>query len=97
MQSKMVNVFLTSTTLGLHNYCPITLKLSKKYVGAMRQVLRGHLRRNCDQCGGALRMTEPAAVFTDALTVFRNVATYHGFQLLQDATEWLLQMPSAAH
>ncbi|CAL8464190.1 g3725 [Coccomyxa elongata] len=62
-----------------------------------RQVLQGHLRRNCDQCGGTLRTTEPAAAFTDALTVFRNVATYHGFQLLQDATEWLLQMPSAAH
>ena len=58
-------------------------------------MLRGHLRRNCDQCGGALANTEPAAGFAEALTVFRNVATYHGFQLLQDATEWLLQMPSA--
>ena len=61
----------------------------------MRQVLRGHLRRNCDQCGGALTNTEPAAVFWEALTVFRNVAKYHCFQLLQEATEWLLQIPSA--
>jgi DNA polymerase epsilon subunit 1 len=59
------------------------------------QVLRGHLRSNCDQCGGALTNTEPAAAFRESLTVFRNVAKYHCFQLLQETTEWLLQMPFA--
>ena len=54
-------------------------------------MLRGHLRRNCDECGGALRNTQAPEQFRDALTVFRNVASYHCFQLLQDSTEWLLQ------
>ena len=54
-------------------------------------MLRGHLRRNCDECGGALTNTQAPAQFRDALTIFRNVASYHCFQLLQDSTEWLLQ------
>ena len=59
------------------------------------QVLRGHLRRNCDECGGALTSTQTPAAIHDSLTIFRNVASYHGFQLLQDSTEWLLQAHAA--
>ena len=59
------------------------------------QVLRGHLRRNCDQCGGALVNTRTPAELRDTLTVLRNVARYHCFALLQDVTDWLLQAPSA--
>jgi DNA polymerase epsilon subunit 1 len=58
-------------------------------------VLRGHLRRNCDECSGALTNQQSPAQFRDALTVFRNVASYHCFQLLQDCTEWLLQAHGA--
>ena len=59
------------------------------------QVLRGHSRRNCDECGGALTSTQTPAAIHDSLTIFRNVASYHGFQLLQDSTEWLLQTHAA--
>ena len=45
--------------------------------------------------GGALTSTQTPAAIHDSLTIFRNVASYHGFQLLQDSTEWLLQAHAA--
>ena len=59
------------------------------------QVLRGHLRRNCDQCGGALANTLSPEASRERLTVLHNVARFHCFALLQDVTEWLLQAPAA--
>ncbi len=54
------------------------------------QVGRGHLRRCCDQCGGALACAQPPAAHAAGLAVFRGIARFHGFQLLAEAVEWLL-------
>lgn len=55
-----------------------------------KQVAAGHLRRACGLCGGDLAPTMPPAWFRKQLTVFRNVAAYHGFELLQQTAAWLL-------
>jgi hypothetical protein len=57
------------------------------------QVGRGHLRRCCDQCGGALACAQPPAAHAAGLAVFRGIARFHGFQLLAEAVEWLLGGP----
>ena len=80
--------------LSLHR-CEVSQLLHEAIRERSTQVLRGHLRRNCDECGGALTSTQTPAAIQDTLTIFRNVASYHGFQLLQDSTEWLLQAHSA--
>ena len=54
------------------------------------QVLAGHLRSSCGLCSGELRPTLPAAVFRKQLVVFRNIAGFHGFELLEQLADWLL-------
>jgi len=56
-----------------------------------RAVTSSHLRGACGACGGDLRCTVPSNVRRTQLTVFRNVAAFHGFPLLQEMAEWLLQ------
>ena len=46
-------------------------------------------------CGGELKCTEPADVFRKRLTVFKNIARYHSFQLFMELVEWLLEEPYA--
>lgn len=58
---------------------------------AVVQVSSGHLSRQCRMCGGALANTETPQQLTGGLAVFRNVAQAHGFDLLAEATQWLLQ------
>ena len=72
---------------------PLTVMSMQMFCHHM-QVLRGHLRRSCDQCGGALGNTQSPAELRDTLAVLRNVARYHCFALLQDLTDWLLQGPA---
>ena len=38
---------------------------------------------------------QSAESFRQGLTVFRNVAQYHVFELLAEIVEWLLELPSA--
>jgi len=57
------------------------------------QVSSGHLARQCKLCGGELKCTQPADVFRKQLTVFKNIARYHSFQLLMEIVEWLLEEP----
>ena len=54
------------------------------------QVLAGHLRSSCGLCSGELRPTLPSAVFRKQLVVFRNIAGFHGFELLEQLSDWLL-------
>lgn len=61
----------------------------------MLQVSAGHLARQCKLCSGELKCTEPADVFRKRLTVFKNIARYHSFQLLMELVEWLLEEPHA--
>ncbi|KAF5838378.1 hypothetical protein DUNSADRAFT_2987 [Dunaliella salina] len=56
-----------------------------------RAVTSSHLRGACGACGGDLRCTVPSNVRRTQLTVFRNVAAFHGFPLLHEMAEWLLQ------
>lgn len=62
-----------------------------------KNVASGHLARQCKMCGGELKCTEPADVFRKRLTVFKNIARYHSFQLLMEIVEWLLEEPGAQH
>ncbi len=55
-----------------------------------RAVSSSHLRSACATCGGDLRCTMPRSVRRTQLTVFRNVAAFHGFPLLLEMAEWLL-------
>ncbi|KAK9830879.1 hypothetical protein WJX81_001263 [Elliptochloris bilobata] len=61
-----------------------------------KQVGRGHLRRCCDQCGGELACTQSPAGHAAGLAVFRGIARFHGFELLAETVEWLLEVPGAA-
>jgi DNA polymerase epsilon subunit 1 len=54
-------------------------------------VTSSHLKGACGACGGDLRLTVPCAVRRTQLTVFRNVAAFHGLPLLQEMAEWLIQ------
>ena len=55
------------------------------------QVLAGHLRSSCGLCSGDLKPTLPPAAFRKQLVVFRNIASFHGFELLEQMSEWLLE------
>ena len=69
--------------------------LTTKLAGA--QVGSGHLRRCCDRCGGELACTQPPAAHAAGLAVFRGIARFHGFELLAETAEWLLEGPPAPH
>lgn len=56
-----------------------------------RAVTSSHLRAACSVCGGDLRATLPALARLTQLKVFRNAAAFHGFGLLREMAEWLLQ------
>ncbi|DBA81285.1 TPA: hypothetical protein ACH3X2_006902 [Trebouxia sp. C0005] len=58
-----------------------------------KNVSSGHLARQCKHCGGELKCAQPADVFRKQLTVFKNIARYHSFQLLMEIVEWLLEEP----
>ena len=50
----------------------------------------GSQRCSCGLCSGELRPTLPSAVFRKQLVVFRNIAGFHGFELLEQLADWLL-------
>ena len=49
----------------------------------------------CGACGGSQDVTRPASQITQLLQTFRNIARYHGFDLLAEISEWLLEEPSS--
>lgn len=55
-----------------------------------KQVSSGHLRASCSLCSGDLRPTLPPQEFKKKLVVFRNMAEFHGFQMLEQSAAWLL-------
>eukprot|EP00897_Mesotaenium_endlicherianum_P006206 jgi/Mesen1/5613/ME000282S04763 len=59
-----------------------------------RQIKMGHVAQQC-QCAGDFRCTETPQQSRQRLQVFLNIARYHGFQLLEEAVEWLLEIPRA--
>ncbi|KAK9798895.1 hypothetical protein WJX73_003389 [Symbiochloris irregularis] len=61
-----------------------------------RRVAGPNLGSVCPHCAGALQTNIPLQDFKKNLSVFRNIALYHAFDLLGEAAEWLLQLPSAA-
>lgn len=59
------------------------------------QVAGMHLGSSCASCAGPLAARQPAQSFKQGLTVFRNIAQYHAFELLEELVEWLLELPTA--
>ena len=57
----------------------------------LAQVLAGHLRSSCGLCSGDLKPTIPPATFRKQLVVFRNIANFHSFELLEQMSDWLLE------
>lgn len=55
-----------------------------------KQVKRGHAAGQC-QCAGAFVATQPPAAMRQGLRVFGNIARWHGFDMLQENVDWLLQ------
>eukprot|EP00850_Spirogloea_muscicola_P017955 SM000159S01786 [mRNA] locus=s159:288661:304957:+ [translate_table: standard] len=55
-----------------------------------RQVKSAHLADQC-RCAGAFECTEAPDAFRQRLKVFANIAAFHGFELLQECVQWLLQ------
>lgn len=55
------------------------------------QVASDHVASACHFCNGPLRATQPADGLRKGLTVFRNIARFHGFELLQEVAEWMLR------
>ncbi|GBG71097.1 hypothetical protein CBR_g8396 [Chara braunii] len=60
-----------------------------------RQVKADRLAEQC-KCAGPFCCTESPLEFRQRLRVFLNIARYHGFILLQEAVEWLLEIDAAA-
>jgi DNA polymerase epsilon subunit 1 len=58
-----------------------------------RAVTARHLRGACGRCGAELCGTLLPSLFRKRLTVFRSVAVYHGFPVLQQQADWLLAAP----
>ncbi|GAX75625.1 hypothetical protein CEUSTIGMA_g3069.t1 [Chlamydomonas eustigma] len=59
-----------------------------------KQVLAGHFRNTCGLCSGDLKPTLPVEVLKKQLVVFRNIARFHGFELLEQLSDWTLQSHS---
>ncbi|KAG2442618.1 hypothetical protein HXX76_002703 [Chlamydomonas incerta] len=55
-----------------------------------KQVTAGHLRSLCGLCGGGLVVTRGPEAAARRLTVFRNLARFHGFGMLRELAGWLL-------
>ena len=60
-----------------------------------KQVAAGHMSCQCAYCNGPLRATQPPAAFRKGVVVFRNIARFHGFELLQESAQWLLDSSAA--
>ena len=66
-------------------------ELEKLTADINMQVASGHLSRQCKRCGGKLVNTQTPEALREGLTIFRNVARYHSFDLLMELLEWLLE------
>lgn len=51
------------------------------------QIATEHLNGGCKQCGGSLTNTVRPDVARKRLVVFRNLAAYHKFELLQQLAD----------
>jgi hypothetical protein len=54
------------------------------------QIATDHLGGGCKQCGGYLTNTIRPDAARKRLAVFRNLAAYHGFELLQQMADFAL-------
>jgi hypothetical protein len=54
---------------------------------ARAQIATEHLAGSCKQCGGSLANTVRPDVARRRLVVFRNMAAYHKFELLQQLAD----------
>ncbi|GLC51172.1 hypothetical protein PLESTB_000473800 [Pleodorina starrii] len=61
-----------------------------------KQVTSGHLRSLCGLCGGGLTNTRRPEGAARRLTVYRNLARFHGFGVLAEMAGWLLGEEAAA-
>lgn len=59
---------------------------------ACTQIAAEHLCGSCKQCGGSLTNTVRPDVARKRLVVFRNLATYHKFELLQQLADGALAL-----
>jgi DNA polymerase epsilon subunit 1 len=55
-----------------------------------KQVKRGHAAAQC-QCAGAFRVSDAPTTARHGLRVFHNIADWHGFEMLGETVDWLLQ------
>lgn len=55
------------------------------------QVVSSHLKALCSFCSGDLKLQLPAATIRKQLVVFHNIAVFHGFEVLEQLSGWLLQ------
>ncbi|KIZ01562.1 DNA polymerase epsilon subunit 1 [Monoraphidium neglectum] len=55
-----------------------------------KQIATDHLGGGCKQCGGYLTNTIRPDAARKRLAVFRNLAAYHGFELLQQMADFAL-------
>ena len=98
MQHNLLCRWGTSTCGAAADQVAATLHTpawSEPYLSSI-QVGRGHLRRCCDQCGGELACMQSPEAHAAGLAVFRGIARFHGFELLAETVEWLLNVPGAA-
>jgi hypothetical protein len=51
---------------------------------------------SCGLCSGDLKPTLPAEVLRKQLVVFRNIARFHSFELLEQLSDWALQSHSGS-
>ena len=59
------------------------------------QVAAGALKTVCSACGGSQLVTQSAKEATQLLQMFHNIARFHGFDLLAELCDWLLEQPSS--
>jgi len=55
-----------------------------------KQVKRGHAAAQC-QCAGDFAAAQAPGSMRQGLRVFSNIAQWHGFEMLQESVDWLLE------
>ena len=71
---------------------PFTPRAPPLHSSAAAQIATEHLCGSCKQCGGSLTNTVRPDVARKRLVVFRNLAAYHNFELLQQLADGALAL-----
>lgn len=56
-----------------------------------RRIKTSHLADKC-RCGGFFAFRDPVAKQREQAKVFRSIAKFHGFRVLEDTVEWMLEV-----